>query len=66
MVLDVWFRDLAPSPEQYFLYASDQVKWEDFVVRYHNELDRCRGYFRDLQAYNPKGGSQSYMGWVAQ
>jgi uncharacterized protein YeaO (DUF488 family) len=56
MVLDVWFRDLAPSPELYFLYASDQVKWEDFVVRYHNELDRCRGYFRDLQAYNHEGG----------
>lgn len=56
MVLDVWFRDLAPSPELYSLYANDQVPWEDFVVRYHRELEKYRGYFKDLQAYNHDGG----------
>jgi uncharacterized protein YeaO (DUF488 family) len=55
-VLDVWLRDLAPSPELYSLYASDQMKWEDFVVRYHGELERCRDFFYDLQAFNHNGG----------
>lgn len=55
-VLDVWFRDLAPSPGLYALYANDQVQWEDFVVRYHSELDGYLGFFKDLQAYNHDGG----------
>jgi uncharacterized protein YeaO (DUF488 family) len=55
-VLDVWFRELAPSPGLYSRYVHNQLPWEEFVVRYHSELDRCHGYFRDLQAYNHEGG----------
>lgn len=55
-VLDVWFRDLAPSPELYLLYAGDKLEWEDFVARYHSELAWQRDYFADLQAHNNNGG----------
>lgn len=56
MVLDVWFRDLAPNPELLSLFASSRMKWEDFIERYHAELDKCHDYFKDLQAYNHDGG----------
>jgi len=52
---DIWFRDLAPGPELYSRYLSGILKWEDFLVRYHRELERCTGYFRDLQDYNRSG-----------
>ncbi len=55
-ILDVWFRDLAPSPELYLLYANNLLKWEDFVARYHRELAWQRDYFADLQAHNRNGG----------
>lgn len=54
--LDVWFRDLAPSPDLYQLYASNLLKWEEFVARYHSELAWQRDYFTDLQAHNHNGG----------
>lgn len=55
-ILDVWFRDLAPSPELYQLYAGNRLNWEDFVARYHSELAWQREYFPELQAHNHNGG----------
>ena len=55
-VLDVWLRDLAPGPGLHSPYAGDQIAWEDFVARYHDEPERCRDFFYDLQAYNHNGG----------
>jgi uncharacterized protein YeaO (DUF488 family) len=55
-ILHVWLRDLAPSPELYGMYSRDLVKWEDFVTRYHGELERNRDFFRDLQDHNHNGG----------
>jgi uncharacterized protein YeaO (DUF488 family) len=55
-VVDIWLRDLAPSPGLYDLYSSNMVTWEGFVARYHEELDRNRDYFPDLQCHNNNGG----------
>jgi uncharacterized protein YeaO (DUF488 family) len=54
--VNVWLRDLAPSPGLYDLYASRSIPWDGFVARYHRELDRNREYFSDLQAHNHNGG----------
>jgi uncharacterized protein YeaO (DUF488 family) len=55
-VVNIWLRDLAPSPGLYDLYSRNMVTWEGFVSRYHEELDRNREYFPDLQAHNHNGG----------
>jgi len=55
-VVNIWLRDLAPSPGLYDLYSSNMVTWEGFVARYHVELDRNRNFFPDLQAHNHNGG----------
>jgi uncharacterized protein YeaO (DUF488 family) len=55
-VVNIWLRDLAPSPGLYDLYSRNMVTWEGFVSRYHEELDRNRDYFPGLQAHNHNGG----------
>jgi len=55
-VLHVWLKDLAPSPGLYSAYSRELVGWEDFVARYHGELDRNRDFIRDLQEQNHNGG----------
>ncbi|RPI39829.1 MAG: DUF488 family protein [Methanoregulaceae archaeon] len=55
-VLNAWLRDLAPSPGLYDQYSRGLVTWDDFVVRYHGELDRNRDFFRNLQVHNHNGG----------
>jgi len=55
-VVNIWLRDLAPSPGLYDLYTSNMVTWEGFVARYHGELDRNRNYFPDLHAHHHNGG----------
>lgn len=54
-ILDVWLRYLAPSHGLYNLYSHDLINWEDFVTRYHQELERNRNYFKDLQDHNHNG-----------
>jgi len=39
--LDLWLRDIAPSPELRQWYAHDSAKWDQFQVRYRAELG-CR------------------------
>jgi len=51
-----WLRYLTPSPELYNKFAGDMLPWEDFVVRYHHELDRERTSLLDLQVYGRNGG----------
>jgi len=55
-ILRVWLKDLAPSPGLYSRYAGDLMTWEDFVARYHGELDRNRDFIRELQEQNHNGG----------
>jgi len=52
----VWLRDLAPSPGLFDLWSADTIPWEGFVARYHEELERNREYFRDLQEHGHNGG----------
>ena len=54
--VDIWLRDLAPSPGLNDLYSSNMITWESFVARYHKELDRNREYFMDLKVHNLNGG----------
>ena len=54
--VNIWLRDLAMSPGLNDLYSSNMITWESFVARYHEELDRNREYFRDLQVHNHNGG----------
>lgn len=54
--LDVWLRDLAPSPPLAARFAGNLLDWDDFVILYHCELDRNRAFFRDLQEHNHNGG----------
>jgi uncharacterized protein YeaO (DUF488 family) len=51
-----WLRYLTPSPELYNQFASDMITWEDFIVRYHSELDQVRTSLRELQVFSRNGG----------
>jgi uncharacterized protein YeaO (DUF488 family) len=55
-VLNVWLRDLAPSPGLCSQYSRGLVSWDDFVARYHGELEQSREFFQDLQVHNHNGG----------
>jgi uncharacterized protein YeaO (DUF488 family) len=55
-ILNVWLRDLAPSAELSGQFSNGLVNWEDFIVRYHRELDRKPGFFKDLQDHDNNGG----------
>jgi uncharacterized protein YeaO (DUF488 family) len=37
--LDVWLKDIAPSPELRKWFGHDPAKWEEFQKRYWAELD---------------------------
>lgn len=36
--LDLWLKDVAPSPELRTWFSHDPAKWEEFCNRYHEEL----------------------------
>ncbi|MHB8104461.1 MAG: DUF488 domain-containing protein [Dehalococcoidales bacterium] len=36
--VDVWLKDIAPSPELRVWYSHDLAKWEEFQNRYFDEL----------------------------
>ncbi|MGC9178449.1 MAG: DUF488 domain-containing protein, partial [Conexivisphaera sp.] len=36
--VDIWMRDIAPSPELRRWFSHDPSKWEEFVSRYRGEL----------------------------
>ncbi len=38
--LDLWAKDLAPSPELRQWYGHDPARWNDFTQRYRRELDQ--------------------------
>jgi uncharacterized protein YeaO (DUF488 family) len=40
--LDLWLKDVAPSPELRTWFAHDPAKWEEFRQRYYRELDGAR------------------------
>jgi len=38
--IDVWLKDIAPSSSLRKWFGHDPEKWEDFKIRYFEELDR--------------------------
>jgi uncharacterized protein YeaO (DUF488 family) len=38
--IDLWMKDIAPSPELRRWYGHDQTKWDEFQRRYRAELGR--------------------------
>lgn len=54
--LDVWLRDLAPSPALYAQFAEERVGWDEFVFRYHRELNGNREFFSLLIGHALNGG----------
>ncbi|NLD74738.1 MAG: DUF488 domain-containing protein [Chloroflexi bacterium] len=41
--LDEWAKDLAPSDDLRRWFGHDPARWEEFVARYHAELDEHEG-----------------------
>lgn len=37
--IDEWLRDIAPSSELRRWFGHDRTRWDEFVRRYHGELD---------------------------
>jgi uncharacterized protein YeaO (DUF488 family) len=56
-VLNVWLRDLAPSPGLYDLYSRGQLGWNAFVVLYHGELERNRDFSGTCRTITKTAGS---------
>lgn len=48
--LDVWAKELAPSPELRKWFGHDPARFRDFTQRYHGELrhDPARSFLADL------------------
>jgi uncharacterized protein YeaO (DUF488 family) len=47
--IDVWMKDIAPSPELRKWYSHEDSKWDEFWKRYREELDANGGCVRKLQ-----------------
>jgi len=48
--LDDWLKDVAPSNELRQWFDHDPEKWNEFVRRYHEELNNQKGLVEDLLA----------------
>lgn len=49
--IDIWFKDIAPSPDLRKWFGHDPVKWQGFKSSYIQELDNNRNLAEDLLAY---------------
>jgi len=56
VILNMWLKDLAPSPKLSARLSDNVIDWEDFLLLYSIELDKNRDYFPDLQVHNHNGG----------
>lgn len=48
--IDLWPKELSPSPELRKWYGHDPAKWDEFRARYRTELDRERDALAELKA----------------
>jgi uncharacterized protein YeaO (DUF488 family) len=53
--LDVWMRDVAPSAPLFQWFSHDPAKWQEFVSRYHRELEQKDDFIRELMAQSTNG-----------
>jgi uncharacterized protein YeaO (DUF488 family) len=47
--IDVWMKEVAPSPELRKWYSHDVTKWEEFQEKYRKELDDNQESVRKLR-----------------
>ena len=47
--VDVWMKEVAPSPELRKWYSHDDTKWEEFQEKYRKELDDKQESVRKLR-----------------
>lgn len=48
--IDLWLKDIAPSPELRKWFAHDPAKWSEFQARYKDELKSNSGALAQLKA----------------
>ena len=53
--IDVWLKEIAPSPELRKWYSHDVAKWDEFRKRYRDELRHNPEGIKDLKSYIDKG-----------
>jgi len=53
--VDLWLRDVAPSPELRKWFAHDSPKWEEFCKRYWAELERKQDLINLLERKSKEG-----------
>ncbi len=47
--IDLWLKDIAPSNELRKWFNHEPAKWDEFVKRYHQELDSRPNLIEDLK-----------------
>jgi uncharacterized protein YeaO (DUF488 family) len=55
--LDLWLKEVAPSPELRKWFGHDPAKWERFEQRYRNELQRPKDAVELLRRKVERGGT---------
>jgi len=53
--IDLWMKDVSPSPELRKWFSHDPAKWEEFCRRYRSELDGHTDLIKELRAKGRKG-----------
>ncbi len=53
--VDLWMREIAPSPALRTWFAHDRAKWEEFAKRYHEELASRQNLVAELLERAKKG-----------
>lgn len=53
--IDIWLKEVAPSPALRTWFGHDPKRWTEFHRRYRAEIARNPGPFRELQALCRKG-----------
>lgn len=53
--VDVWLKDLAPSPELRRWYGHDPARWAEFCERYGAELTQQEEWIRTLKQQSEEG-----------
>ena len=53
--LDLWLKDIAPSPALRTWFAHDPARFDAFTTRYRQELDANPVAVATLEAFLPKG-----------
>lgn len=59
--LDMWLKDIAPSPELRTWYSHDQSKWKEFRRRYWVELGKNKDGVRELKRHIKEKGTVTFV-----